>query len=111
MNMSEWNQTLRVRPDIVTRRIAGEALLIPIRGRLADMQRVFALDPVAEHIWNHLDGHTSLEGVLQSLVRTFAVAEDQARADLLEFVSELQAAGLVEASETASSAAGANSRG
>ena len=32
--------------DIISRDIAGETILVPIRGNLADMQCVFTLNPV-----------------------------------------------------------------
>ena len=32
-------------PDVVARQILGETLLVPIRGELADLQRIFALNP------------------------------------------------------------------
>ena len=94
--METLDRVLRRRDDIVARHVAGEQLLIPVRGRLADMQRIFALDPVAEHIWSRLDGATPLAAILGSVVDTFEVDEAQARRDVLEFVTELEAAGLVE---------------
>jgi hypothetical protein len=45
----------RKKKDLVTREIAGETLIVPTRGNLADMQRIFALDGVAAFIWQHLE--------------------------------------------------------
>lgn len=36
--------------DVVNRQILGDTLLVPVRGKLADLQRIFALNPVARHI-------------------------------------------------------------
>jgi hypothetical protein len=44
----------RKKKDLVTREIAGETLIVPTRGNLADMQRIFALNGVAGFIWQHL---------------------------------------------------------
>jgi hypothetical protein len=76
--------------------VAGESLLIPIRGRLADLQRIFALDPVAEHVWSRLDGVADLDAILRSVLDNFDVGEEQARRDIGEFVAALEAGGLVE---------------
>jgi hypothetical protein len=94
--VNNWDRVLRKRNDVVARQIAGEALLIPVRGRLADMQRIFALDATAEFIWQRIDGKRSLNDIAQELLGAFKVAEDQARRDLLEFVGQLTTAGLIE---------------
>jgi hypothetical protein len=85
-------------PDIVVRRIAGDAILVPVRGELARMERIFVLDEVGEHIWAALDGRQTAREVLASVVRSFEVDEETARADLAEFVAELADAGLITAS-------------
>jgi hypothetical protein len=86
--------------DIVTRRIADETLLVPIRSQLADMQRIFALNPVAEYIWQHLDGKKNLENILEGITTTFQVERSRAEADMQEFISQLLGAGLIEAVKT-----------
>lgn len=88
-------QRLRVDPDVVSRQVAGESLLIPVKGRLADMQRIFALNPVAEHIWRQMDGSGDLDSVVRSVVSVFAVDEVRARQDVERFVGQLIQAGLV----------------
>ena len=82
--------------NIVSRNVAGESLLVPIRGHVADMQKIFALDPVGEFIWNHLNGKLSLNDVLDELLETFAVDRDRAGKDLTEFIDELFQASLIE---------------
>lgn len=81
--------------DIVHREIAGESILVPIRGKLADMQRLFSLDPVAEHIWQQLNGKRTVDEICKSVFDTFDVKKEQAEADLMEFIDELLAAGLI----------------
>jgi hypothetical protein len=94
--MNEWQRVFKTRPDVVARRIAGETILVPIRGELADMQKIYALDAVAEAVWNGLDGVADLETVLARVVATFDVPEDVARRDVASFVAKLVEAGLVE---------------
>jgi len=93
--MDFWARIVTIKENVVARRIAGEELLIPIQGRLADMQRIFALDPVAAHIWKKLDGVADLETILKSVTVTFEVSEDRARSDVRAFILQLEAAGLV----------------
>lgn len=89
----------RVEGGVVSRKIAGEMLLVPISGSLADLRLVFALNPLAEHIWEQLDGERMLGDIRDGIVACFEVEAPQAERDLLELVDELLGEGLaVEAS-------------
>ncbi len=90
-------QKIFKKDDWVRRReVAGETILVPIRGKLAEMQHIFALDPVAACIWCELDGEKTLEQVRESVVEQFGVGPEEAGRDVGEFVAELVEAGLVE---------------
>lgn len=82
--------------DVILREIAGEIFLVPIRGRLADLQELFVLNDVGEWIWQRLDGSQSTESLADALASTFEVTAEQAAADLSDFVAELDDAGLLE---------------
>ncbi|MBI5076233.1 MAG: PqqD family protein [Nitrospirae bacterium] len=81
--------------DIVTRKIAGELFIVPVRGRLADMQRIFTLNPVAEYIWDSLDGRASIEDIRRGVLSAYEVPEDQANTDIADFIRELLDADLI----------------
>jgi hypothetical protein len=91
-----WQDIYRPVGDLVTREIAGETLLVPIRGNLADMQRIFSLNSVAACIWQHLDGRQSLGDARRTVTERFAVTEQEAGDDILSFLREVIDAGLVE---------------
>lgn len=88
--------TYRKSEDVIARQIAGETLLVPIRGDLAGMQRIFALDTVAEYIWQQLDTETSLQTIRDAVLANFEVSGEQAEVDIQEFIAELLEAGLIE---------------
>lgn len=90
-----WHKALKRRKDIVARKIAGAMVLVPIRGKLADMQEIFSLNTVGEYIWDRLDGTKSLREISDEIVGDFEVEQQQADADVKEFVAELMASGLV----------------
>ncbi|MEE4271903.1 MAG: PqqD family protein [Thermoanaerobaculales bacterium] len=87
--------TLEPRPGIVVRRIADEVLLVPTTGELAGLQKIFVLDEVGCFIWERLDGRRSLEEISRLIAGEFAVEEDRAHADVLDFTGALTDAGLV----------------
>ncbi len=82
--------------EIVSREIAGETILVPIRGKLVDLQRIFSVNPVGAHIWHLIDGKTSLAAIRDSVVETFEVEPDRAAADIQDFIAELAQAGLIQ---------------
>jgi hypothetical protein len=86
---------LNVRKEIVSREIAGETLLIPISGKLANLQRIYSLNPVAECIWKQLDGKKTLQEISESVLSVFEVERTQADGDIQEFVAELLKEGLI----------------
>jgi hypothetical protein len=82
--------------EIVVRDVAGETLLVPVRGRLADLQRIFSLNRVGACIWRELEGGKTLPEVRDTLVARYEVSPTEAAADLEQFVEQALAAGLLE---------------
>lgn len=75
--------------EVISRKIAGEIILVPVRGKLADMRRIFALNPVAEYIWREIDGENSVETIGSTIVSAFAVDSKSAEEDVEEFIEAL----------------------
>jgi hypothetical protein len=83
------------RDNVVFRRIAGETLLIPIRGTLADLQRVFVLEGAGEFIWQELDGSKTMEEIRDAVAGRFEVGVENAWKDVEEFIAELSRRDLI----------------
>lgn len=92
----ETARVIRPRGEIVRREIAGETILVPIRGRTADMQSLFALNRTAAFIWERIDGERNIGRIHEEIVAAFDVDRDEARADLEAFLAEARSRGLVE---------------
>ena len=90
-----WHSVYIKQDDIVFREIAGEFILVPIRGKLADMQRIFTLESVGEHIWQELDGKKTLTDILNSVLDQFDVVKATAESDIADFIHELLDAKLI----------------
>ena len=86
----------RKRDHVVTRRIAGETLLVPVKARLADMRRVYVLHGSGEFIWERFDGTRPLAGIVDDVVAGFDVDRARAGADLDELIAALLETGLIE---------------
>jgi hypothetical protein len=77
-------------PTFVYRRIADECLLVPIRQKVADLQYIYVLSPVANRIWELLDGMRTLAEVRDQLLEEFEVSLGELEQDLREFIAQLQ---------------------
>ena len=100
----DFSSVYRKQEEIVTREIAGETLLVPIRSNLADMQRIFGLNAVGEYIWQRLDGRCSLAEIENEILDNFDVTGEQAKTDIREFIGQLLEADII--TETAGSDSG-----
>jgi hypothetical protein len=87
------------RANFITRRIAGETLLVPMAGKIADLQRVIALNSVGAFIWEQLTSRQSLDSIAAAVVTEFAVDAESARRDATEFLGQLESANLIESED------------
>ena len=90
-----WTKVYRRSEELVARKIAGELFIVPVSGNLANMQRMFALTPVGEFIWELFDGRRALSTMRNVILDTYDVEKSQAESDIEEFVAELFNAGLI----------------
>jgi hypothetical protein len=82
--------------NYVTRRIAGETIVIPIRAEAAQLDSVYVFNEVGARIWGLLEAGQSEDAIVTTLAAEFEVDQERSRADLLGFVGVLREAGLVE---------------
>ena len=61
-------ETFCRRDGIVARHIGGETILVPVVDNLADLLRIFVLNPVGECIWQNLESPTSLDDLCRAVV-------------------------------------------
>ena len=81
--------------EFVTRAVAGETIVVPITAGVGDLDSIYTLNDVGATIWELIDGTTTLDEIVSAVTRGFEVGSDQARADVLEFVTSLADAGLI----------------
>ncbi len=81
---------------VLTRVIAGETLLVPVMGSVADMQRLFSLNSVGAFVWEQIDGARRVDEIAGAVADEFEVTVEQGESDTKHFVSELLQAGLIE---------------
>ena len=83
-------------PDLVIRKVGDEAILVPIRNQVGDLDSVFTLNEVALRVWKLLDGQRDAAGIAEIIAGEFEVEPAVATADIDELLAALEAAHLVE---------------
>jgi hypothetical protein len=99
-NSNMWDKVFIRDQDVVSRKIAGELFLVPVKGKLAHMEQIFTLTSVAEYIWDRLDGQKNLHDIREGVIAQFDVGQEQAEPDIREFIIELMEAGLIHTGNT-----------
>jgi len=87
--------------SVVTRTIAGETLLIPVRGAVGDLASIFSFNATATTIWESLDQPKRFDEIVQVVEQEYNVTEVQATSDVQVFLEELRSAGLVTVNDRA----------
>jgi hypothetical protein len=81
--------------DCVTREIAGETIIVPIRNRVGDLDSIFTLNEVGTMIWQLLDGRTSTHQIAEAIQQAYDVKQEEATRDIVAFLESLKTAGLI----------------
>jgi hypothetical protein len=68
---------------------------VPFRDRSADLSHIFQLNEVAGFVWNALESATSADDLVQKVITTFEVEDEEARRDVIDLLETLENAGLV----------------
>lgn len=88
-------------PNVVSREIAGEQILVPIRKQAADMAAIYVLNETGARIWRLIDGRRSLADIGDVLAQQYNVRPETVEADLLEIIGQLEELGMLRAVEHA----------
>ena len=72
----------------VYRNIAGEHLLVSIRG--GSDAPIYALTPSGAALWKRLDGWATRDDLIDDLLATYDVTRDRAATDVDEFLEQLR---------------------
>jgi hypothetical protein len=74
--------------SIVSRRIADEVILVPIRQRVGEVECLYTLNEVGAFIWELIDGERRVNEINERIVVEFAVSRETAETDLLTILQQ-----------------------
>lgn len=90
--------------SVVSRVIAGETLIVPIRGGVGDLASIYSLNPVATTIWDSISEPRTKEEIGHRIQEEYDAQSHEVLSDVESFLNEMTAAGLIQAREAEAAA-------
>jgi len=81
--------------SVVSRVIAGETLIVPVRRGTADLASLYSFNATGNTIWQALEEPQTIDELVNLLGETYDVSEEKARRDVDSFLAEAQGMGLI----------------
>jgi hypothetical protein len=76
--------------------VAGETLIVPIRGKVGDLASIYSFNGTGTLIWKMLESPQTLKQLATGVAEAYDVDLSQAESDVVSFVGEMKVVGLVE---------------
>jgi hypothetical protein len=86
--------------DLVTRDVAGERIIVPIKGHVGDLEGVYTLNELGATIWQLITGQTTARELAEAVRNEYDVGAEEAEKDVVDFLRSLEDAGLIRPSHT-----------
>ena len=81
---------------VVSRRVAGETLIVPVRGKVGDLASIYSFNETGSLIWQSMESPKGLAELISAVQQEYAVGYEQAERDVKQFLNDTLSAGLVE---------------
>jgi hypothetical protein len=88
--MDFFDKIYKKSDSIVSRKIANEFILIPIRQNVADLESIYTLNEVGARIWELMDGKMTMREIKEKIVEEFEVTALEAEKDIAEYLQQLE---------------------
>jgi hypothetical protein len=81
--------------NLVTRDIAGETVIVPVKSNVGDLDSIYTLNEIGTLVWQLIDGKNSVSQIVDAICRAYDVTTEEAEKDALEFLNALETGGLI----------------
>jgi hypothetical protein len=99
MASSSWNGVsgrVRRSSNVVSRVVADEAIVVPIRRGAADLDSIYTFNETGTTLWSLIEKGLDPAGLVAHLQQKYGLSAEQAKLDAQAFLEELAKEGLVE---------------
>jgi len=84
------NKILSKNPDIVTRVIDNEVILVPIFRSSGEADCIYTLNESAKRVWDLIDGKRTLGQIKKQLLKEFDSSPQEIDEEIVNFLKELK---------------------
>jgi hypothetical protein len=81
--------------SVVSRRVGGETLIVPVRGKVGDLASIYSFNGTGSLIWQLLDTPRTLAELIDAVEHEYAVAPEKAQNDVKQFLNDMLSVELV----------------
>jgi hypothetical protein len=89
-------QAIQRSRNVVSRVVADEAIVVPIRRGAADMDSIFTFNETGTALWAMVEANRSASEMAAHLQSEYGLSAEKAAADTEKFLADLSEAGLIE---------------
>ena len=94
--METAGKNIQASRNVVSRVVAGEAIVVPIRRGAADMDSIYTFNETGKTLWGMIEANRSASELAAHLQSEYGISEEKAAADTERFLADLTEAGLIE---------------
>ena len=81
---------------VVSRRVAGETLVVPVRGKVGDLASIYSFNQTGSLIWQSLESPKGFAELVSIVEQEYTVEHDLARRDVKQFLHDMLSADLIQ---------------
>lgn len=81
---------MKIKKELIKRCIGSDVILVPVGKTVLESNGLFVMNELAAFIWDTLPSVESEEDILKAVLAEYEVSEEEASADIAEFLATLQ---------------------
>ena len=93
--MDDLTKCVAKKDACVSREIAGETLIVPVRNHGRDVNAIYTVNELGSMIWKLVDGQTNIAQIVEAICHDYDVSPGKAAEDVVAFLNSLEEAGLI----------------
>ncbi|MBR5233767.1 MAG: PqqD family protein [Clostridia bacterium] len=87
---------MKIRGEFITRQILDDTVVLPVGNTAIEFNNMIMLNSVSLVIWQCLENDVSFDDILKAVTDNFEVSQEQAVADIREFLDGMRSYNLLD---------------
>lgn len=87
---------MKIRGEFITRQILDDTVVLPVGNTAIEFNNMIILNSVSLVIWQCLEKDVSFDDILKAVTDNFEVSQEQAVADIREFLDGMRSYNLLD---------------